>query len=108
MDNKKFEEFLSSTDTLRVYKEDRLLFSSKKNMLMPIIEYIDACDGNRDVVIFDKMVGNAAALLAIKAGCTEVFSPIGSEAAVKTLERYSIKYHLTQIVPRVKRPDGQN
>lgn len=104
-----FSDFRSSSDTLRVYKEERLLFSSKKSMLLPLMEYIDKLsDGNRAVVIFDKMVGNAAALLAVKAGCSEVMSPVGSEAAIKTLDYYGIKYHLEKIVSRVKTPAGGN
>jgi hypothetical protein len=104
-----FADFLSSGDTLRVFKDERLLFSSKKKMLLPVIEYIDTCsDGNRDVVVFDKLVGNAAALLAVKAGCAEIFSPLGSEAAVRTFERYGIKYHLVKVVPHVKTPAGKN
>ncbi len=104
-----FEEFLSSSDTLRVYKDGRLLFSSKKSMLMPLVEYIEnGADGNRDVVIFDKMVGNAAALLAVKAGGRAVFSPLGSEVAVVTLDRFGIEHHLSQIVPAVKTPAGGN
>jgi hypothetical protein len=104
-----FADFLSSGDTLRMYKDERLLFSSKKKMLLPIIEYIDGYgDGNHGVLIFDKVVGNAAALLAVKAGCAEVMSPLGSEAAVRTFERYGIKYHLVKVVPQVKTPAGKS
>ena len=109
MDTNYFNDFLSSSDTLRMYKDERLLFSSKKKMLLPIIEYIDGYgDGNHGVLIFDKVVGNAAALLAVKAGCAEVMSPLGSEAAVRTFERYGIKYHLVKVVPHVKTPAGKS
>jgi hypothetical protein len=109
MDNKSFNDFLSSSDTLRIYKDDKLIFSSKKNMLAPLIEYIDTCkNGNEAVLILDKMVGNAAALLAVHAGGKEVMSPVGSEIAVKTLDRFGLKYHLVTIVPQVKSPAGGN
>jgi hypothetical protein len=109
MDKTSFNEFLSSSDTLRVYRGERLIFSSKKNMLAPLIEYIDCVkNGDKDVIILDKMVGNAAALLAIFAGGREVISPVGSEIAVKTLDRYGLKYHLVNIVPQVKAPTGGN
>ena len=51
-------------------------------------------------------MGNAAALLAIKANCREVYSPLGSQIAVKTLDKYGVKYYLTEIVPYILQPDG--
>ncbi len=108
MDSRFFREFLKSGDTLRVYKGNRLIFSSVKDRLFPLLDYIhELPDRHQQVVIFDKLMGNAAALLAIKAGCREVYSPLGSQIAVQTLERFEIKYHLTEIVPCVLRPDGR-
>ena len=53
-------------------------------------------------------MGNAAALLSIKAGCREVYSPLGSQISVKTFKKYEIKYHLIQVVPYITKPDGQD
>lgn len=100
--------FLASDDTLRIYQGETLVFSSKKDRLLPLMEYIAAHQaGGQPVIIYDKIMGNAAALLAVKVNCREVYSPLGSELAIKTLDRYGIKYHLTKIVPRIQRPDGQ-
>ena len=104
-----FNEFLSSDDSLQVYKGDKLLFSSKKERLLPLLEYIERmAPHHRQVVILDKIMGNAAALLSIKAGCQEVYSPLGSQLAVKTLGKYGVKYHLTEIVPHIQKPGGQD
>jgi len=105
-----FSAFLASDDTLRIYLGDELVFSSEKNRLLPLMEYIalprkDA--GEQPVTIFDKVMGNAAALLAVKANCREVYSPLGSELGIKTLERFGIEYHLSEIVPYIMRPDGK-
>ena len=106
-DNNRFTEFLSSNDTMRIYKDGNLVFSSKKNMLLPLVEYINTCaDGNLDVTLYDKIIGNAAALLAIKAHCSEVHSPIGSEAAIKTMDRFGVKYELLGVVSTVQQPNG--
>ena len=103
-----FSEFLSSGDTLRVYKGDRLLFSSNKDRLLPLLEYIDGfAPQHQQVVIFDIIMGNAAALLSILASCREIYSPLGSQLAVKTLDKYSVRYHITEIVPYIQRPDGE-
>ena len=103
-----FNEFLISGDTLRVYKDDKLLFASNKDRLLPLLEYIDRfVPYHQQVVIFDKIMGNAAALLCVRATCQEVYSPLGSQLAIKTLDKYGIKYHLTEIVPYIQKADGE-
>jgi hypothetical protein len=103
-----FAAFLASDDTLRIYRDDKLVFSSKKDRLLPLMEYL-ANHGpeKQPVTIFDKIMGNAAALLAVKANCREVFSPLGSELGIKTLQKFGIKYHLSETVPYIMRPDGK-
>ena len=104
-----FGKFLASNDTLRVYKDEKLVFSSSQDRLFPLIEYIDVfAPHHQQVVILDKIMGNAAALLSIKASCQEVYSPLGSQLVIKTLDKYGIKYHLTKIVPYIQKPDGQD
>jgi hypothetical protein len=103
-----FSEFLDSSDTLQIYREETLVFTSEKDRLLPLMEYLANKDsGEGSVTIFDKIMGNAAALLAVKANCREVYSPLGSELAVKTLEKHNIEYHLTEIVPYIIREDGK-
>jgi len=104
-----FNGFLTSSDTLWVYEGDKLIFSSDKDRLLPLLEYIDRFSPHHpQVVIFDKIMGNAAALLSIKAGCQEVYSPLGSQLAVKTLDKYGIKYHLTKVVRYIQKPGGED
>ena len=104
-----FNKFLVSSDTLQVYKGSKLIFASTKDKLLPLLEYInDFCPYHQQVTIFDKMVGNAAALLAVKANCREIYSPTGSKHAVRTLEKYAIGYHLSQIVPYIKTANGED
>jgi hypothetical protein len=105
-----FSAFLASDDTLRIYQDETLVFSSEKDRLLPLMEFIvlqQKDSTQQPVTIFDKIMGNAAALLAVKVNCREVYSPLGSEFAVRTLERYGIEYHLSEIVPYIQRPDGK-
>lgn len=103
-----FDEFLSGADTLQVYHSETMLFSSDKDQLLPLLEYIEGfVPEHEHVVIFDKVMGNAAALLSIKARCQEVYSPLGSQLAVATLEKHGISYHLAEIIPCIQKPDGR-
>lgn len=104
-----FNEFLSGSDTLQVYKDEKLLFSSNKDRVLPLLEYIDGfTPHHQQVIIFDKIMGNAAALLAVKANCQEVYSPLGSQLAIKTLDRYGIKHHISEIVPCIQKANSQD
>ena len=102
-----YKNFISTDDTLHIYDGDKLVFSSKKERLLPLIEYITNVGAARNpVTIFDRVMGNAAALLSVKANSREVFSPLGSEIAINTLDKYEIAYHLAETVPFILRPDG--
>jgi hypothetical protein len=104
-----YKEFLGSGDTLRVYRGNELIFSSVKDGLRPLLEYIERlAPHHRNIVILDKITGNAAALLSVKAGCQEVYSPLGSQPAVKTLDRYGVRHHITEVVPYIQQPDGRS
>lgn len=103
-----FNEFLTSANTLRVYKGSKLIFASNKDRLLPLVEYLESfASRHRNVVIFDRIMGRAAALLCVKARCREVFSPLGSQLAINVLLKRDIKYHLTLTVPCILKPDLQ-
>ncbi len=102
-----YRAFLESDDTLRIFQEKALIFSSIKDRLLPLMDYLSQHQPVEPVVIFDRVMGNAAALLAVKAKASEVYSPLGSELGIKTLKKHNIKYHLDTVVPYIMRPDGK-
>jgi len=104
-----FKEFLTSGDTLWIYEGDRRLFTSNKGVLLPLLEYIDKfVPHQKQVTILDRIMGNAAALLSVKAGAGKVYSPLGSEPAANTLDRYNIEHHLSEIVPFIRARNGED
>ena len=104
-----FARFVNSSDTFRVYHQGKLIFKSKKEQLRPLLDYIDTFSPQvKDVVIFDRIVGNAAALLLKKAFCLEIYSPLGSEIAARTLSEQGIKYHFSRTVPYIINKAGDD
>ncbi|MFH0847822.1 MAG: DUF1893 domain-containing protein [Chloroflexota bacterium] len=102
-----FDDFLKSQDSLRVYENDRLIFASDKDRLIPLMEYLGKFGtSHKGLTLMDRIMGNAAALLTVKAGGVEVFSPLGSKLAVQTLTRFGVKYTLSEIAPVIQMPDG--
>ena len=109
MRTKLFDDFIKSTDKLRIYDGDTLIFSSREEMLKPLLAYLREHNADhKNITVFDKIMGNAAALLCVIARCGEVFSPLGSKPAVATLDKYQIKHHISKIVPYIVKPDGVN
>ena len=111
LDNERtlFNEFLISGDTLWVCEGDRQLFTSNKGVLLPLLEYIDKfVPRQKQVTILDRIMGNAAALLSVKAGARKVYSPLGSKLAANTLDRYNIEYHLGEVVPFIRTANGED
>ena len=105
----KFDEFLISKDTIRVYKGDKLIFSSREERLKPLLEYAARFKPHeKNVTVYDRVVGNAAALLLTKIHCSKVFSPLGSEAGIKALNSFGTKYHFNEIVPCILDDNRQN
>ncbi len=103
-----FDDFLKSRDTLWIYAAEKLVFTSDKDRLTSLMEYIDKFGmSHQELTVMDKIMGNAAALLTIKAGGTEVYSPLGSKLAIQTLERFGVRYTLGEIVPIIQTPNGE-
>ena len=104
-----FQKFLMSSDSLHVYKANKIIFTSDKAGLLPLLEYIDRFSlCHQQVTIFDKIMGNGAALLSILANCQKIYSPLGSQLAINTLDKYLISYHITNTVPYIRKtPRGK-
>jgi len=109
MDCFSFEKFLISSDSLHIYGASKLIFTSDKSSLLPLLEYIDRFSPyHQQVIIFDKIMGNGAALLSVLANCQKVYSPLGSQLAISTLDKYHISYHITNTVPYIRKtPRGE-
>jgi hypothetical protein len=103
------EEFLNSTDTLRVYKDASLIFSSNKDRLAPLIDFLKGFAPDIGQMYFlDRVVGNAAALLLVRACCSEVYSEVGSELAAQTLRDAAIRFEFKLTVPFIINQRGDD
>ncbi len=107
--SRRFGEFLKSADTFRVYKGRRLLFASRKDRLVPMVEYIENHAPHKEgVTVYDRIIGNAAALLLKTIQCRAVLSELGSENAIRTLKSAGIKFHFNETVDCIMNDSGQD
>lgn len=99
---KKFEEFIKSDFGLEIRNEGEVIFNSKKSGIQGLLEFIkNDIKPVNDLIIFDKKVGNAVALLCVYLKTKEVYGLIGSETAKETLEKSDIKFYFSKIIPNI-------
>ena len=109
MPQRLFRQFMDSGNTLWVYHDGKLIFSSNKERLSPLLDYIHSfVPKMKGVTVFDVVVGNAAALLLKKASCLEVYSPLGSQFAAQTLRQQGMKFHFSKTVPHILNEPGND
>lgn len=62
----------------------------------------------RGAALADKVVGKAVAMVAVYAGLSAVWTPLGSEAATQVMREHGVPFEMEQTVPLIRnnRDDG--
>ena len=91
--------------TLEVYFKNKLVFFSDKHWLHPLFElenYIYKSDYKvADLIVHDKIIGKAAALLLIHLGIGHVKGELMSELGKEVLDRYGVTNEYNNLVDRI-------
>ena len=107
--NQLFKKFLKTEDALWIYLAGNPLFRSTEKGIAPLLTYLQEFPPHPEgVIVFDRVVGNAAALLLKKAFGKEVYSLIGSELAAETLKRLGIACSFLTVVPYISNRAGDD
>ncbi len=73
-------------------------------------ELLDVVETHRQAVsgaaLADKIVGKAVAMVAVYAGISEVYTPLGSEAAAQTLREHHVRFDADRLVPLIRNQRG--
>jgi len=93
--------------SLALIKDDKIIFSSDKSGLRPLIECIKKSKGKEaNCILFDKVIGLAAARCIIYSGfISNVIAGTASEKAIESLEKNSIKVKAATIVKNICNKD---
>lgn len=94
---------LENNHSIVVVKEDKVVYKSDKNGLLPII---DIYDSDKSILngaaVADKVIGRAAALILIKANISELYTELISENAISILDDTNIKYQYNKKVKEIR------
>ena len=92
-------------NTLEVYRDKHLIFSSTGKWLYPLFDLEDFLkDKNLEphrLLVRDKIVGKAAALLLVRLKIERLQAGLLSELAKSVLDRYKVHYEYGQLLERV-------
>jgi hypothetical protein len=92
--------------TLEVYSGDELIFFSDGKWLHPLFELeIFLMQQNYDpasLILADKIVGRAAALLQLNLGIKSIRAGLMSKLAKEVFDHFQIKYEYEKLVERIQ------
>lgn len=100
--SKEFERFTKGKFALEIRQKEKIIFRSKREGVGGLLMFIQKHGrSRRDLIIFDKIIGKAAALLFAYLGAKEVYGVIGSKEAAKTLRKFKIKFYFRKTVENI-------
>lgn len=89
-----YDRFIKSPWSLVVISDGRIIFRSRASALKPLVRYLKSRrDQDGQVIIYDKYIGRAAALLMTLIKPREVHTPVISEGGRQVLEQYRVRFH---------------
>ena len=91
--------------TLSVYHEGHPIFTSTGKWLHPLFELEEFLNTApcqpATLVVADKIVGKAAALLLVRIGIRRIEAGVLSKLGMSVLERYGVNYSYSQLIERI-------
>lgn len=95
-------QFTKSSYSLVVYRSHRRIFSSRARALKPLVSFLRRFGAHpQPVIVFDRCIGRAAALILSLVRPRQVLTPVISKAGVNSLRKYSIPFTATKRVPHL-------
>jgi len=106
--NKYLEQLEETEANLVVFKDDKVIFTSDRRGVSPLIEVIEqiGLDELKNVVTADRIVGKAAVLLNAYMGSKAVYAMVMSTAAVETADKFGFEYSHRELVDYIINRDG--
>jgi len=92
--------------SIYIEKDGKIVFQSVDPMLKPLfICLVTQQEILKQATVVDKVIGRAAALLAILGEVAEIITPLASESAEKALAQAGIPLYARKIIPYIVNRD---
>ncbi|HRY52577.1 MAG TPA: DUF1893 domain-containing protein [Candidatus Portnoybacteria bacterium] len=101
--------FLAKGWAFALVKENKIIYRSKKQRLLPLLFCLKNYKAQmRGAMVFDKVVGRAAALLLVCGGVKKVITPLISRNALQVLARGGAEVKYQKIVKNILNMKGDD
>lgn len=87
-------------------QDGEVVMTSFEKGVKPLMRFYELRELYRSPVLADKVIGRAAAFLAVLCGITEVYAEVISEEAIKVLDDYRIPVTSGRVVPYIANRSG--
>jgi len=114
----KLKDFAKGKWDLQILKDGEVIYQSKESGIKPVIDFIKKFGTSlKDLMIYDKIVGQAVALLFVllkvkssrcrqdSSSFAKVYGVVGSKKAEEVLKKYQIPHLFLQTVPYITNRD---
>lgn len=86
-----------------IVRDARVIATGAREGIGELLDVVaELGDALRGAALADKIVGKAVAMVAAYAGVTNVYTPLGSEAAQRVFLDQGIVFHAERIVPLIR------
>ncbi len=93
--------------SLLIIKNGETVFESYDPMIKPLYTALQTNpEGMEDAILYDKIIGRAAAYLCILGKVKEIYTPLASETALSLLEEYNIPITAEKTIPVIMNRDN--
>lgn len=92
-----------------IIRDQEIVFTSKESGVRPLLLYIEQkphIPPSLPLILADKVIGKAAALLAIFLNVKEIYTPLLSIPAKDILMKHQIQIEYDQLVPYIQNRTG--
>jgi hypothetical protein len=87
-------------------QDGEVVMTSFEKGVKPLMRFYESRELYKSPVLADKVIGRAAAFLAVLCGITEVYAEVISEDAIKVLEDYQVPVTFRRMVPYIANRSG--
>ncbi len=98
--------FSQTAETFIAVELGRITYTSQEHGLKPLLEFMAKFPGVQELVIFDNVIGQAAAKLLALVKPKVIYGLVGTTAAAKILTEASLDFHFSQTTPKLNMPVG--
>lgn len=104
-----YEEVFANNEgkTCVVYRGDEQVFSSEMKGVRPLMDYLnEKGPSDEPLIVYDRIMGRGAVMLALAIGAKVLHTPIISETALELAQKYNTRVSYGKTIPYVINRSG--